>query len=512
MNGPDQLIPADSLTTTKPDGYVKLRNYDPEDKNARTPISVITMMKETVDRHGDELALRVKRNDEWLEWTYKQYWEESRTIAKAYIKLGLERHHSVCILGFNAPEWFIAQMGAIMAGGFSAGIYTTNSTDACKYIIEHCRAQILITEDPKQMDKFPKVREFLPNLKAAVQYTGAPTQQGVLSWKELMEIGEKEGSDEALDERIKQIAVNQCCALVYTSGTTGTPKGVMMSHDNLSWMARTCCEYLNMKANDSVVSYLPLSHSAAQMVDVWMTAASGATVSFADRNALKGSLVSTLKEVRPTFFLGVPRVFEKMMEKMLELGKSAPAAKRVVASWAKKTGLDHNKKKLEMGAAASGAGATGSTSKDPLSYKMAKKLVFDKVKANLGMDKMHTIGVGAAPISKECLEYFLSLDIPLFECYGMSETSGPHTGNRAGHHRLGSIGPSIHGCETKIFNADKDGEGEIIMSSRNIMMGYLFNEEKTKEAIDDEGWLHSGDLGCELEDSYFKVMVTISFA
>ena len=237
------------------------------------------------------------------------------------------------------------------------------------------------------------------------------------------------------------------------------------------------------------------------ILDVWMAMSAGATVNFADKNALKGTLVHTLKEVRPTFFLGVPRVFEKMMEKMQELGKSAPAVKRVVASWAKKTGLERNKKRLE--AEASGVGAEASMNN--LSYKWAKKLVFDKVKYNLGLDRTKCIGVGAAPISMESLEYFLSLDIPLLECYGMSETGGPHTGNRPGHHRLGSIGPSIDGCHTKIFNPDKDGEGEIIMSSRNIMMGYLFNEDKTKEAIDSEGWLHSGDLGTELDDGYFKV-------
>jgi long-chain-fatty-acid--CoA ligase ACSBG len=275
----------------------------------------------------------------------------------------------------------------------------------------------------------------------------------------------------------------------------------MMSHDNLTWMARTASKFLNMTANDSVVSYLPLSHSAAQMVDVWMTMSAGGTVNFADRNALKGSLVSTLREVRPTLFLGVPRVFEKMMEKMQELGKSAPAVKRLVANWAKKTGLDRNKKKLVAQASGASASAVG----NDLQYKWAKKLVFDKVKNNLGLDNTKSIGVGAAPIAMDSLEYFLSLDIPLLECYGMSETGGPHTGNRPGHHRLGSIGPSIGGCRTKILNADADGEGELCMSSRNIMMGYLFNEEKTKEAIDDDGWLHSGDLGTELEDGYFKV-------
>ena len=245
----------------------------------------------------------------------------------------------IIILGFNSPEWFITQLGAIMAGAFSAGIYTTNSPESCKYIIENCRAQIVVAEDTKQFDKFPKINEFLPNVKSAIQYTGTP-KEGIKSWKELLEIGKQE-SDEEVNHRIKNIAINQCCVLVYTSGTTGLPKGVMMSHDNLTWMARTTCKFLNISANDSLVSYLPLSHSAAQMVDVWMAMSAGASVSFADKNALKGTLVHTLREVRPTCFLGVPRVFEKMMEKMQELGKSAPAVKKVIASWAKKTGRNY---------------------------------------------------------------------------------------------------------------------------------------------------------------------------
>ena len=281
-SGPDQILSADCLTTTQPDGCVKLRNQTENDP--LSPLSVVSLMKRTVDQYGDQIALRVKRNDEWLEWSYQQYWDEAKIVAKAFIKLGLKRHHSgtcpdlewfqqnnavlfisVCILGFNSPEWFLAQLGAIMAGAFSAGIYTTNNPEACKYIIEHCRADILVAEDTRQFDKFPKIKEFLPNVQCAVQYTGSPNQEGILDWTQLLEIGRNESDDE-IDQRLKQIAINQCCVLVYTSGTTGPPKGVMMSHDNLTWMARTTCRYLGVTSNDSLVSYLPLSHSAAQMV------------------------------------------------------------------------------------------------------------------------------------------------------------------------------------------------------------------------------------------------------
>ena len=144
-------------------------------------------------------------------------------IAAAYIKLGLERHHLVGILGFNAPEWFIAQAAAISAGGISYGIYTTNSPQVCKYIADLSRTNILVIEDEKQLEKILAVKSELPNLKAIVQYMGTPRTEGVLSWRELLQIGSKE-TDDKLEERLKRIAINQCCGLIFTSGTTGMPK------------------------------------------------------------------------------------------------------------------------------------------------------------------------------------------------------------------------------------------------------------------------------------------------
>ena len=289
-----------------------------------------------------------------------------------------------------------------------------------------------------------------------------------------------------MEDRLSRIAINQCCGLIYTSGTTGLPKGTMMSHDNLTWTARSSNSFVKMTPDDILLSYLPLSHSAAQMTDIWMTLECGASIYFANRDALKGSLGKTLKEVRPTVFLGVPRVFEKMMEKMQEMGKSAGALQRSFASWAKSVGLWHNNRDSE----GEGLG---------IAYPIAKKLVFDKVKDKLGFDRCRLIGVGAAPTSKETLDYFSSLDITLLECYGMSETSGPHHGNTPSQNIKGTVGQNLPGCRTKIE------KGEVCMRSRNVMMGYLFNREETEKAVDADGWLHSGDVGVLNEDTSLKI-------
>ena len=314
MLGPDQLIGdefTNELTTTEPGGAVRIRKYEEDFSDDYPILSVPTMLKYSSEKFSTKSAMEVKRNGKWIGWTYNEYYEQSKIAAMSFIKLGLQRFHSVCILGFNSPEWFISQMGAIMAGGFSVGIYTTNNSDACKHVANDSRANVIVVEDENQLEKILSVRNDLPHLKAIVQYNGTPqikqfTQENgkclfVYSWKEFMNLGSKNESNllTDLDIRLKGIAVNQCCLLIYTSGTTGQPKGVMLSHDNITWLARISNRLLNGASSDVCLSYLPLSHSAAQMGDIWMPMEAGATVYFAERDALKGSLGVTLKEIRP---------------------------------------------------------------------------------------------------------------------------------------------------------------------------------------------------------------------
>ncbi|XP_035748210.1 long-chain-fatty-acid--CoA ligase ACSBG2 isoform X2 [Egretta garzetta] len=489
--------PASSVWTTQRDGEVRLR-MDEQGIGSEAPKTVHELFQEAASKYGDYYALASKKGGQWIKLTYKMYYDECWKAAKSFLKLGLERFHGVCILGFNSAEWFIADIGAILAGGLAVGIYTTNSPEACHYVAENCSANILVVENQKQLQKILEIQHKLPHLKAIIQYGEELKEKrpNLYSWSEFMDLG-KDIPDTQLHEIIESQKPNQCCTLIYTSGTTGQPKGVMLSHDNLTWTASAAGRFIMLtdanEKQERVVSYLPLSHIAAQMSDIWSAMTFGVQVFFAQPDALKGTLVDTLREVRPTAFLGVPRVWEKMEEKMKSIGAKSSALRRKVASWAKGVGLQTNLKRMN------------GYSDVPVNFRLARHLVYKKVRKAIGLDRCTKCYTGAAPITRETLEFFLSLNIPVFELYGMSESSGPHTISLPHAFKLTSCGKEVTGCRTLIHKPDGDGNGEICFSGRHIFMGYLNMEEKTKEAIDEDGWLHSGDLGKHDKDGFLYI-------
>ncbi|XP_061708896.1 long-chain-fatty-acid--CoA ligase ACSBG2 isoform X4 [Cydia pomonella] len=474
LNGPDQVLPADDYVTWIPEGRVKLR-LAPRGIAGEPPISVPGLLRQTAARYPDSPALCTKKDGKWHKITYTQYLERVRTVAKAFLKLGLERFHSVCILGFNSEQWFVADLAAIHAGGYAAGVYTTNSAEACLYCLEKSRANICAVQDKKQLDKILSVRHKCPTLKAIIQWEG-PVDSSVPG--------------------------------LYSSGTVGPPKAVMLSHDSLTWDAYSISQRVGdiQPTVDTLISFLPLSHVAAQVVDIYVTLMNAVTVYFAQPDALKGSLIDTLKDVRPTRLLAVPRLWEKMYEKMMAVGAQSGSLKKCIAVWAKEKGLKYHLGRIEGALSAGMRGLPiefttlqmlqywrdGMT----LSYKMARSLVFSKVRENLGLDRCVTFVTAAAPLSADIKKFFLSLDIPIMEAFGMSEGSGAHSLSIDPKFNLTSVGELLEGTETKFEGSmSQNGPGEILMRGRHVFMGYLGDEEKTRATIDSEGWLHSGDVG-----------------
>lgn len=485
----------------------KIRSTDPADgvdiameesgAASQKPITVGAVMLDTVSKIPDHVAMCYESDGVWNDITYTQYYNQCVAAAKSFLKLGLQAFEAVAILGFNSPECHISALGTIFAGGLTCGIYATSSAEICKFIAKDCKVNIAVVENQIQLDKFLKIRDDLPDLKAIVQYKGkvAESYANVYDWEQFLELGaDKETSE--IESAMENQKPNQCASLVYTSGTTGNPKGVMLSHDNITWTAKMLMktyEQIQFGA-EHIIGYLPLSHIAAQMADIYLAVTLGATVHFAQPDALKGSLGTTLKEVQPTIFFGVPRVYEKIMERMKEIGSTITGFKRTLSQWAKKKGLQGNLG-LQKGHSL------------PWGWTAANLLVFKRVREALGFQQCKIFVVGAAPTRMETYEYFMSINIPLMNLYGMSESSGPHSLNlfSPGRWSVGSAGKNLDGVRTKLDQPDEDGEGEICFYGRNVFMGYLRDEGKTTETIDDEGWLHSGDIGKFDENGFLHV-------
>jgi long-subunit acyl-CoA synthetase (AMP-forming) len=445
--------------------------------------TVMQRMAETVASYPDRPAMKHKQDNTWIAISWKEYEAQVQTVASALSKLGLEAGKAVVIIGGNRPEWLLANVGSIYAGGVPAGIYGTCSPDQCMYIAKHSSAQIAVVEDASQLAKFKEIRSQLPELKAMVLMDGTDGDEDVYAWADLTALaaGNPEGD---LEKRIEAQNADDVCTLIYTSGTTGDPKGVMLSHDNLTFTAETVIASAGVTEKDSVVSYLPLSHIAEQVMSVYGPMASGFCCCFAEN---MDKLGDNLREMRPTVFLAVPRVWEKIQAKMVAAGAKNPWHLKKIAAWARRQGLK-------------GGYADQQGQSRPFFYGLAQKLVFSKVRLKLGLDRCHLAVTSAAPISKSTLEFFLSLGIPICEVFGMSESTGPTTLSTPARYSTGKAGWALPGMELSVAP-----DGELLIRGRHVFKGYLNNESATIEALDDDGWLHSGDIGVINQQGFLQI-------
>lgn len=437
------------------------------------PSTIPQALDATVDACRDLPALRWKEEGAWQSLTWGAYRQQIHLAARGLMALGLEPGKGVAIIGYNRPEWLVADLAAIHAGGLPSGIYATCTAEQCGYVTRHCEAQVAVVEDEEQLAKYLEIRDQLPHLKAIVQMHGTPAHAGVIAWDDLLRRAH-DVDPAALAGRLAAQRADDVATLIYTSGTTGAPKAVMLTHDNVVWTARTGIAALGIRAGDHILSYLPLSHIAEQIVSIFGPMAFGGCTTFAESMAKLGD---DLREIRPDFFLGVPRVWEKIQERMQAAGAEAsPARKRLIA-WARRVGL-----------AAGYADREGR--RRPLSYALANALVFRAVRRRLGLDRARVLVTSAAPIARSTLEFFLSLGLPICEVYGMSECTGPGTISTPARYRTGKAGYTLPGAELKIA-----ADGEICMRGRHVFKGYYKDPAATAETLDAEGWLHSGDIG-----------------
>ena len=339
-------------------------------------------------------AYHEKIGDTWVPTSWREYVAQVRQAGRALIALGVEPETNVAILGFNRPEWTIMLLATMTANAAGAGIYTTNSPQEVPYIVTHAQSRVILLENEEQWAKVNQVREELPELRHVVMMRGAQIDDPlVISWETFMAKGEE--IDEAvLDERIAAIRPEQEATLIYTSGTTGPPKAVMLSHDNLAFTARRAIQMFDLGANNRELSYLPLSHIAEQTFTVYGGVTAGYPVYFAE--SLE-KLRDNLQEVQPTIFFGVPRVWERLYNGIVERMAESSGAQAKIADWA--MGVGRRVSDLRnRGEEPSGMLAT--------QYRMADRLVFSKVKEALGLDILPAEFVIAAPINTDNLVFF----------------------------------------------------------------------------------------------------------
>ena len=490
----DKILPAEDYISWDPKVPVKLRMGDTAPGNW-PPIMVQTMLREAVDKYGPKTA--IVSYDGKTQWTYNEYYQNAQKAAKGFISLGLQPFHGVGIMGNNCPEWFLCSIGSILAGGLSCGIYATNLPKTVSYIAQHAPLDILAFEDPDMLNYMLNHEPDLEKMvKSFILFNGQDPK--AFSWADFMNTAEKV-SDTELKQREEAQAVNQACMLVYTSGTTGTPKGAILSHDIVTHNALVSNWHYRWK-DEVYMTYLPLSHVAGCLIDIYMSFAAGSEIHFADKNALKGTLVPNLQRIRPTKFFGVPRVWEKLAEGLQSAGKDTKGIKKFIANWAKRQATQHHQEVRQ-----------GKRQKHEWSpaYRLAKKMVLTPIHQKLGLENCVDTYVpnssAAAPLNMDVFEYLQSLDMVITEIYGSTETSGPVSSNMDGPACCpGSVGLS-YGAENIIINPDENGYGEIASRGRFVFMGYQKDEARTKEAFTSDGFVKSGDIG-KIDDKGFLWM------
>lgn len=444
--------------------------------------TLVSIFDRNVSTYGDKAAIHWKEGDLWRHLTWKQYRDVVFEAAAGLISLGVKPSDFVAIMAGNRPEHVIADLAAIHAGASGVTIYSTLAQNQIQYVASNCEAKVAVLEDLSFMKRWEAIKSELPHLQYVVLLEGAEnydTSDWVLSWEDLLERGRQAlASDPELVTRAAGAATPDGLAtLIYTSGTTGVPKGVMISHRNVVWTAECLRRGANLGDNPRMVSYLPLAHIAERMSTHYLGIYLAGEVWYCPDIGL---VLEYVQKARPTVFVAVPRVWEKFHNRLQARFAEDPKREKLIRS-ASAHGTDMVRRVQE----GKPIGVL-----DRIKGVLFERLIYSKVRHGLGMDGLEVAITAAAPISPDLIYFFRGLGVPLFELYGMSESTGPATSNIPGQERIGSVGQPLPGVEIKLAE-----DGEILMGGGVVTGGYYKMPEETAETFDSMGYLHSGDLG-----------------
>jgi len=433
---------------------------------------------------GSNGAFLFRNDDEaWENVSFDQVLADVRDLTLGLAELGVKRGDRVSILGNTRPEWTLFDLAAMSTGATVVPIYQTNSPTECQYVLEHSGARVLIAEDEAQLAKIREIRDSVPALEQVILMVG--TAPDALSMDDVRERG-RAGSEEGFRALYEAVTPDDVCKIVYTSGTTGPPKGCVISHGNYRAMLDMADEVDVLKAGETTFLFLPLAHVFALLVQ-YGTLDVGGRIAYWERDQLL--IVPSLAEIKPESFPSVPRIFEKVHDTAVAGAEAQGGLKAAIFKWAIRTGkkvraLEEQGRRPGMLLARQ--------------HKLADKLVLSKLRDVFG-GRLRMALTGAAPIDPEILRFFHAAEIPVYEAWGMTETSTGGTANLPGASKVGTVGRALPGVELKVSD-----EGELLLKGPNVFQGYYKNEEATRETLVD-GWLHTGDLASIDDEGYVTI-------
>ncbi len=449
--------------------------------------TVATRFRDTVRAAPEQVALRWKDADGgWGELTWQEYADRACRVAAALEDRGVGHGERVVLMMRNRPEFHIADIGALLIGATPVSIYNSSAPEQVQYLASHCGAVAAIVEDVDYLERVLKVRDEIPTLEhMAIIDDDGRAPDDVQSWESLL------AHDPVDLDAAAQIAQpDDLATIIYTSGTTGPPKGVMLDHANIVCTVEMLLSCWSPEDPDPyhsrLVSYLPMAHIAERLTSHYQGVVAGFEVTTCPEASQIGAY---LAEVRPEVFFAVPRVWEKLHAGVLAVARANPDQQAALDA------------AIPVGARAAECRARGEEPPPDLAQELeAAQPVLDVVRTLLGLDQLKAAISGAAPLSQEVLRFFRATGVPMSEIYGLSETSGPMTWTPFRVHP-GTVGPPIPGEEVELAD-----DGEVLARGANIFRGYLNDPERTAEALDDDGWLHTGDIGEFDADGYLKIV------
>jgi long-chain acyl-CoA synthetase len=468
-----------------------IRAPQPDTDSPELPQTVPALFQQTAARRGEAPALYFKTGERWAPISWADYARAVSRLGNALLAESLNPQDRVALWSANRPEWQIGDLAISHAGLVTVAVYQTLAPDQVRYLLTHSESRVLIVEQRTLLDQVVAMRRELPELQRVILIEGdAPETEGwVITWDEALRRGDEfgRGRPGLLASRWQAVRPEDTASLIYTSGTTGLPKAAILTHRNLTWTAVATLQCFRGDPNDRVVSYLPLAHVLERVVSELRQLCTGCEVYFCPS---VDQVMPTVREVHPTYFTSVPRLWEKIYDGIRAKMDKVSGPKRIIRDWA-----------LLMGALRTAAYERRKPPSPWLQWQwsLSDRLVFRKIRETLGFDKIQICISGSAAVSPDMLRFFYGLGLEILEGYGLTETTAPATFNRPGEARFGTVGLPLPGVEVRIAS-----DGEIQVKGNNVFSGYFKDPKATQEALVD-GWLKTGDIGELDKDGYLKI-------